>query len=121
MDIAVLAVIISGVVSVVTIVCNVILTIRIKRIESNGDIENALYKISYDEYVHRSNLILERADKEGGTASIVPYSEYLVFYSKLISALRSKHYSKARYEKAVNEAYDIIVMMRDKIENRKFN
>ena len=87
MDIGAISVIGGLTISLITIVGNFIMSGQQKRVEYKREIYITVLNISYEEWKANTELTLELAKINGGTASFYPYDEYLLYYTKLIKLL----------------------------------
>lgn len=93
----------SLIVASITIIANVIITFISKRYEYRLAVFQAVIDSAYKEYEHRSNLIKELAEKYNGNAVIYPFTEYLLFYSRLVPLLQKKKVREKDMERVCKE------------------
>ncbi|HHT48946.1 MAG TPA: hypothetical protein GXZ98_06610 [Firmicutes bacterium] len=90
-------------IAIITIIANVITAFITKRYEYKQAVFRTVIDAAYKEYEHRSNLVKELAEKYKGKANILPFTEYLLFYSRLIPLLQKKKIQEKDMERACIE------------------
>ena len=106
-QIAIYSIIGSLLIASITIIGNVVVTIISKRNEFKQAQFKTIMECAWKEYEYKTNLVNEKADKEGKEKIIVPFIEYLIFYSVFLKVLSRHNIKEQHIKAALKEKKDV--------------
>lgn len=93
-----IAIIGSLIVASITIIGNIIITVISKRTEFNQSLYKSIIEIAMKDYEYKTNLAIEHNGKYGGGYTLVPFTDYLIFYTQFIKVLNKNKIKESDME-----------------------